>query len=266
MKAFIYILLISYVLSLYSSNSTIRRQLFNLTIYGKFQYNGNYDSLTVLDLSGFEEETIHISYYVRASSFDAKILNYEFADDYPDNYFECTHKTESIFSQTTANTGRKSDGKITSVTLFFDIEKQNKRYLVLENPLYQDHYLEVYHHKKDPSKVRIVGWIIGAIFCILFISYIIYTLKTADKKTTSQSTDNKKETPSPLYPPNQTYDSTQANTIEMQQQPPYAPQPIPPESTYSNDTGYSSGMGQQDGYSSGMGQQGYYSGMGVQPS
>ena len=42
----------------------------------------------------------------------------------------------------------------------------------------------------------------------------------------------------------------------MQQQPPYAPQPILPESTYSNDTGYSSEMGQQ----------GYYSGMGVQPS
>lgn len=61
MKVFIYILLISYVLSLYSSNSTIRRQLFNLTIYGKFKYNGNYDSLTVLDLSGFEDETIHIN-------------------------------------------------------------------------------------------------------------------------------------------------------------------------------------------------------------
>ena len=36
-------------------------------------------------------------------------------------------------------------------------------------------------------------------------------------------------------------------------------QPIPPEEANSNDTGYSSGMGQQDGYSSGMGEQGYYS-------
>ena len=49
------------------------------------------------------------------------------------------------------------------------------------------------------------------------------------------------------------------------QQPPYEPQPIPPEVMNSNDTGYSSGMGQQDGYSSGMGQ-GYYSGMAVPPS
>ena len=52
----------------------------------------------------------------------------------------------------------------------------------------------------------------------------------------------------------------------MQQQPPYVPQPIPPEVINSNETGYSSGMGQQEGYSSGIGQQGYYSGMAVQPS
>ena len=84
------------------------------------------------------------------------------------------------------------------------------------------------------------------------------------KRIESKSIDFKKEEPSPLYPPNQTYDSTQANTIPMQQ-PPYVPQPIPPEEAKSNDTGYSSGMGQQDGYSSGMGQ-GYYSGMEVPPS
>ena len=50
------------------------------------------------------------------------------------------------------------------------------------------------------------------------------------------------------------------------QQPPYVPQPIPPEVINSNDTGYSSGMGQQDGYSSGMGEQPYYSGMADPPS
>jgi len=50
------------------------------------------------------------------------------------------------------------------------------------------------------------------------------------------------------------------------QQPPYEPQPTPPEAMSSNDTGYSSGMGQQNGYSSGTGEQGYYSGMAAQPS
>ena len=50
------------------------------------------------------------------------------------------------------------------------------------------------------------------------------------------------------------------------QQPPYVPQPIPPEVANSNETEYSSGMGQQDGYSSGIGEQGYYSGMAVPSS
>ena len=98
---------------------------------------------------------------------------------------------------------------------------------------------------------------------LLFFSFV-----KRKKKNKSENIDfqkEKKEEPSPLYPPNQTYDSTQANTVPMQQ-PPYVPQPIPPEEANSNDTGYSSGIGQQDGYSSGMGEQPYYSGMAVPPS
>ena len=50
------------------------------------------------------------------------------------------------------------------------------------------------------------------------------------------------------------------------QQPLYVPPSIPAEVLNSNNTGYSSGMGQQDGYSSGMGEQGYYSGIPAQSS
>ena len=172
---------------------------------------------------------------------------------------------ESTHSSSTTN-GKKKNKKTTSVTLYFEFENKKTRYLILENLLYQEHTLEVTHHKTNPMVWVIIGIIIFVIAFLAILGFIFYVFYTNKKNKTSKSTDNKKETPSPLYPPNQTYDSTQANTIEMQQQPPYAPQPIPPESTYSNDTGYSSGMGQQDGYSSGMGQQGYYSGMGVQPS
>ena len=105
-------------------------------------------------------------------------------------------------------------------------------------------------------------WLSGA-------SFALYSIYKKKKRVKSENIDFKKEKkeeePSPLYPPNQTYDSTQANTVPMQQ-PPYVPQPIPPEEANSNDTGYSSGIGQQDGYSSGMGEQPYYSGMAVPPS
>ena len=69
-------LLISYILSLYTSNSTTSKQLFNLTLYGSLKYNGNYPSLSILDISGFEDDTIYISYYIERSGFKTKILNY----------------------------------------------------------------------------------------------------------------------------------------------------------------------------------------------
>ena len=96
---------------------------------------------------------------------------------------------------------------------------------------------------------------------LLFIHFV-------KKKKQSNSIDFKKENkeePSPLYPSSQPYDSTQANTIQMQQ-PLYVPPSIPAEVLNSNNTGYSSGMVQQDGYSSGMGEQGYYSGIPAQSS
>jgi len=253
MKVFILIFLLSYAISLYTSNSIVKRQLYNLTLYGSVQYNGTYASLTVLDLSGFEEENIYISYYVKASSFKAKEIKYAFSDNYPDEYFECTGIMESTRSSSTKK-GKKNNKKTIAITLYFEFENKKTRYLILENPLYQQHTLEVTHYKTNPMVWVIIGIIIFVVVFLGFLGIIFYVVYTNEKN--KKSTDNKKETPSPLYPPNQTYDSTQANTIEMQQQPPYAPQPIPPESTYSNDTGYSSGMGQQ----------GYYSGMGVQPS
>ena len=69
MKVFILIILISYILSLYSSNSTTSKQLFSLTLYGSVKYNGNYPSLSILDISGFENDIIYISYYIKRYSF-----------------------------------------------------------------------------------------------------------------------------------------------------------------------------------------------------
>ena len=264
MKVFILNLLLSYILSLDLSNSTTSKQLFNLSLYGSLKYSGSDPSLSILDISGFEDDVIYISYYIKHSSFKTKLLNYEFTDVYPDKYFECTNQAKSSHSSTTS-TGKKKSKNITSIDLYFGIEKQNKKYLVLENLLYQGYDIEVTHHKYNPITWMIV---LIVIFCVIWIglaSFAIYRV-FIKKRTKSNTIDFKKEEPSPLYPPNQPYDSTKADTTPMQQQPPYVPQPIPPEVANSNETGYSSGMGQQEGYSSGMGEQGYFSGMAVQPS
>ena len=87
MKVFILILLISYILSLYTSNSTTSKQLFNLSLYDSMKYDGNYPSLSILDISGFEDDVIYISYFIKRSIFGTKTLKYGLTDVYPDKYF-----------------------------------------------------------------------------------------------------------------------------------------------------------------------------------
>jgi hypothetical protein len=271
MKVFILILLISYILSLDLSNNSTSKKLLDLTLYSSLSYSGDYPSLSILDVSGLEEgEVIYISYHIGRSSFDAKLLNYEFTDVYPDEYFECKNQIELSRSMGTTSSSRSSKKRKTvkktiAMDLYFEIKKQNKKYLVLENLLFKGYNLKVTHHKYNPIAWIIIVVVFAVVFWIGVGSFFLYNFCKNKKRTKSSDIDFKKEEPSPLYPPNESYDSTQANTIPMQQQPPYVPQPIPPEVLNSNETGYSSGMSQQEGYSSGIGQQGYYSGMAVQP-
>ena len=138
MKVYVLILLISYILSIYTSDSTTSKQIFNLPLYGSVTYSGNNPSLSILDISGLEDDIIYISYYVERSSLKTT-LNYGFTDVYPDEYFECTNKTTKFHSSTTSTgtTGKNQNKNIKSIELYFEIEKQKKKYLVLENLLYK---------------------------------------------------------------------------------------------------------------------------------
>ena len=173
-------MLISYILSLYSSNSTTNKKLFNLTLYGlSVKYNGNYPSLSILDISGLEDDIIYISYYIKRSSFNTEILNYGFTNVYPDEYFESTNPTKSShYSITTAA------NKNTSIKLYFEIEKQNKKYLVLENLLYQGYDIEVAHHKYNTKTGAIIFLVI---FILLWISIISFSLYKVYKKKKQQN-------------------------------------------------------------------------------
>ena len=85
MEELILILLISFILSL----STTNKQLFELPIYGSYSYSGNNPSLSVLNISEFKEDIIIISYYIEHNGFKTEELKYEFTDKYPDVNFNC---------------------------------------------------------------------------------------------------------------------------------------------------------------------------------
>ena len=145
------------------------------------------------------------------------------------------------------------------------LKNKIKKYLVLGNLLFQGYYIEVSNHKDKPKDNTLSIILFVLILLIVTGCLVLYSYLKRKQRTKSKSIDfTKKEEPAPLYPPNQPYSSSQINDTSIQQ--PSAPQPIPPEVMDSNETGYSSGMGQQNGYSSGAGEQGYYSGMAVPPS
>ena len=118
MKVLILNLLISYALSLTTTN----RQSYNLKLYNSLIYDGNYASFSVLNISEYQEEKIYISYYIKRDSFGTRRLNYAFTDNYPNENFECTNHISSSTSSTNSS-GQKKNNKITSIRLYFEIEK-----------------------------------------------------------------------------------------------------------------------------------------------
>ena len=125
MKVLILNLLISYILCIYSSNSTISRKLFNLTIHGTIGYNGNTPSLTILDLSGCKDDVIYITYKINRRDFNTDIIYYEFTDVYPNEYFECANQMKSSHSSTSSSGSKHF--KTYTFKLSFEFGKQNKR-------------------------------------------------------------------------------------------------------------------------------------------
>ena len=230
MKELIFILLITYILNL----STTNKELFELPIYGSYSYSGNNPSISFLNISEFKEDKIIISYKIKHHGFKSAVLKYGFTDNYPDTNFKFENVKNKSYSQI-AKSGRKNNKTVTSVDYYYEIENQNKTFLVLENLLYPDYMIEVTHHKEESPVFIIIVIVIFALLFLGVIGFSVYMIRKSNRGTKSKSIDYQKEEPSPLYPPNQPYDSTQ---------------PIPPEVTNSNETGYSSGINQQNGYSS----------------
>ena len=181
MKVFILNLLISYILCLYSSNSTISRKLFDLTIHGSMVYLGNTPSFTILDLSGCKDEVIYITYKIKRPNFNTDIIYYEFTDVYPNEYFECTNQMKSSYSSTTSS-GKSKSKKITSIALTFEFEKQNKKYLVLENLLYEGYLIEVKNTSYNPKVFAVIMTIISLLILGAAVSFYIYMRFCKEKK------------------------------------------------------------------------------------
>ena len=99
---------------------------YNLVIYNKLTYNGENETITIVDITGINENDIYINYKIQNNKFTNNNLRYIFTDDYPNNNntnFDFKGPINSIDSKESNN----------EYTLYFKIKKENKKYLILEN-------------------------------------------------------------------------------------------------------------------------------------
>ena len=109
--------------------------------------------------------------------------------------------------------------KTYTTQFIFNIPKEDKKYLVIQNLRYSKSTVTIENHKINPVTTHTIGIILIISAFVIFITIIlviIFCKKFRESKTTSNKIDYKKEGPSPSNEINnstedQVYSSTQSN-------------------------------------------------------
>jgi len=85
-------------------------------------------------------------------------------------------------SHSLSSSSGKSSSKTYSFELTFEFEKQNKKYLVLENLLYQGYYIEIKNTSYNPKVLKIIGIILSVLLLATVAIYLVYKNLCKGKK------------------------------------------------------------------------------------
>ena len=183
---------------------------YNLVIYNKLTYNGENETITIVDISGINENDIYINYKIQNNKFTNNNLRYIFTDDYPNNNtnFDFKGPINSIDSKESNN----------EYTLYFKIKKENKKYLILENLRgLAPGNIEIENTKSGSKAVIIIAIIslfllIGIIGAFIFIGKYIFDKRQKElmKNYASSFVD---ENPS-LVPNGNNQEESNANKLD----------------------------------------------------
>ena len=102
-------------------------KIYNLKKYGKLIYQALEPSLTLLDTTYIKGNEINITYTIKYTYFLNEELNYSFIEDYPNN--------ENDFNPTYTITSNKREILDNELKLYFAINNEKKKYLLLQNLL-----------------------------------------------------------------------------------------------------------------------------------
>ena len=222
MKILFFILLISYSTCLTTSYYAYIK---NLDQYSSYSYNGTLHGISVLDTSGLGGDKIYISFSIGRSNFITEYLYYDFSDNYPtDLNYEFPKQleaSEGISKTSTSKTPSKR--KTYHYQLFFNIPKENKKYLIINNIEYPKYSITIEHHRFNPYLTTIIIVIIIVVVCAIIFALGIYLICKHRKRNRENSFKDSskinfnKGKPSPLFRSNQNTDLEQDQTYTSSQ-------------------------------------------------
>lgn len=192
--------------------------IYNLTKYSSKEYSSEDPSITVLDTTGIEGDEIYISFTFKLN-LKANSLYYNFTNNYPSNYFNFAKQLEITKTFTTISQNKKKTTKSYTTQFVFNIPKEDKKYLVIQNLRYSTYKVTIENHKINPITSNIIEIILLLSAFVIFttlILVIIFCKMCRKNKITSTKIEYKKEGPlSPtnqISPEDQPYSSSQSNT------------------------------------------------------
>ena len=143
-------------------------KIYTLTKYSTTQYSSEDPSITVLDTTGIEGDMIYISFTFKENLDNNFYLYYNFTNNYPSNYFNFSQKLEIIDTFKYSTKKKNSSTRTYTTQFIFNIPKENKKYLVMQNLRYYSSTATIENHRINPVKTYTIQHILFISFCVIF--------------------------------------------------------------------------------------------------
>ena len=216
MKSILIIIFIAYSSCLMEN---YYKTIYNLDKYGSKEYSSEDPSITVLDTTGIEGDEIYISFTFKLK-LTASYLYYNFTNNYPSNYFTFSKQLEITKTFSSSSKNKKKTTKSYTTKFVFNIPKEDRKYLVIQNLRYSTYKATIENHRINPITsyiIEIVLFLSAFVIFTTIILVIIFYQMCRKKKITSKSIEYKKDGPISSTnqinnsPEDQPYSSSQSN-------------------------------------------------------
>ena len=158
-------------------------KLYYLQKDGSFNYEGTYSSLTVLDVSQIEGNTIYLEYKIENEDSLSCYIKYNFTDEYITSP-SFSFSNDIIYSQKVIKEIRKDqENNYTEYVLYYNIPRENKKkYIVFENPRAPNQKITITNFAYDKFyRVFMNGLISKIVSFFIFVIILICAIKFANR-------------------------------------------------------------------------------------